>query len=334
MYSLFIPFLLCFQSTSAPEDVGLFTKALWLFHATGEPNCTVVDNDSKIKTAVAKAIAKDREISVNELDGLMTDSTFAKLAGKDGRISEAEITKALDSMTPPSRLRLHDSLRKHAELLTTSFDMIEQDHRPAIQSLAKWIANQSNKQESLHVIVTCTGNSRRSMMGASMGNLAAAYYGMEHVHFHSGGTSPTAFNRRTIASLKEIGFQIEPTGQLAEPGDPQTPNPKYRVVWGKDFETEEFSKMYNDGSNPRSGFAAIMVCSEADQDCPIVKGASIRLAMPFIDPKLYDDGSLEGNKYRERRDDIGRTMMAIMAHASRNIEPKSDKAPPQVGQFN
>jgi len=26
--------------------------------------------------------------------------------------------------------------------------------------------------------------------------------------------------------------------------------------------------------------------------------------------------------------------MAIMAHASRNIEPKSDKAPPQVGQFN
>jgi hypothetical protein len=84
--------------------------------------------------------------------------------------------------------------------------------------------------------------------------------------------------------------------------------------------------MYNDEGNPQSGFAAIMVCSEADQDCPVVKGASIRLAMPFIDPKLYDDGSLEGNKYRERRDDIGRTMMAIMAQASRNIEPKSVNA--------
>ena len=327
MYSLFLLFLLCFQSASAPEDVGLFTKALWLFHAIGEPNCTLVDNDSKVKTAVAKAIAKDREISANELEVLMTDATFSKLAGNDARISEAEITAALDTMTPPSRLRLNDSLRKHAELLTTSFDMIEQDHRPAIQSLAKWIAEHWSPQEELHIIVTCTGNSRRSMMGASMGNVAAAYYGMENVHFHSGGTSPTAFNRRTIATLQEIGFQIEPTGQLAESDDPKTPNPKYRVVWGKDLETVEFSKMYNDEGNPQTRFAAIMVCSEADEDCPVVKGATIRLAMPFMDPKLYDDGSFEKNKYRERRDDIGRTMLAVMANARRNTKPNTVKTP-------
>ncbi|MFN9411373.1 MAG: hypothetical protein ACK57V_03210, partial [Pirellula sp.] len=67
-----------------------------------------------MKTTIAKAIAKDREISANELDGLMTESSFAKLSVTDGSISEALITKALDYMNPPSRLRLHDSLRKHS----------------------------------------------------------------------------------------------------------------------------------------------------------------------------------------------------------------------------
>jgi hypothetical protein len=99
----------------------------------------------------------------------------------------------------------------------------------------------------------------------------------------------------------------------------------YRVVWGKGFEMIEFSKMYYDESNPQKGFAAIMVCSEADSDCPVVKGASIRLAMPFIDPKLYDDGAFEASKYRERRDDIGRTMLAVMLNARRQIDSQQSR---------
>ena len=39
----------------------------------------------------------------------------------------------------------------------------------------------------------------------------AAYCGMPEVRFHSGGTAPTAFNIRTVNTLKEIGVEVGPT---------------------------------------------------------------------------------------------------------------------------
>jgi arsenate reductase len=149
-----------------------------------------------------------------------------------------------------------------------------------------------------------------------MGNVAAAYYGMPEVRFHSGGTTPSAFNARTVDCLKEIGIEIEPTGKEAPRGDPKTANPIYKVRWGQtgepSFETTEFSKTYSDPSNPQEGFAALMVCAEADAACPFVKGAALRVSMPYLDPKIYDDGAYESIKYAERRDDIGRLMLSVM----------------------
>jgi arsenate reductase len=58
-----------------------------------------------------------------------------------------------------------------------------------------------------------------------------------------------------------------------------------------------------------------MVCGEADAACPFVKGATLRVSMPYLDPKIYDDGAYEAAKYAERRDDIGRLMLAVMAQA-------------------
>jgi hypothetical protein len=70
--------------------------------------------------------------------------------------------------------------------------------------------------------------------------------------------------------------------------------------------------MYSDPSNPQEGFAALMVCGEADAACPFVKGAALRVSMPYLDPKIYDDGAYEAIKYAERRDDIGRLMLSVM----------------------
>ena len=146
-----------------------------------------------------------------------------------------------------------------------------------------------------------------------MGNVAAAYYGMPEVRFHSGGTAPTAFNPRTVACLKEIGVEVEPTGTEAPRGEPKTANPVYTVRWGgTGLEATEFSKTYFDASNPQQGFAALMVCGEADAACPFVKGASLRVSMPYLDPKIYDDSKFEAAKYAERRDDIGRLMLSVM----------------------
>jgi arsenate reductase (thioredoxin) len=133
------------------------------------------------------------------------------------------------------------------------------------------------------------------------------------VRFHSGGTAPGACNTRTVACLKEIGVEVEPTGEEAPRGEPETANPRYRIRWGSSgLEAIEFSKRYTDPSNPQEGFAAIMVCGEADAACPFVKGAAARISMPYLDPKIYDNSTYESIKYAERRDDIGRLMLCVM----------------------
>lgn len=309
--------VIAFQTAIAEPDVGHAVRAIWLFQAIGSPEA--MGRDTQLKARVAKSLAKDGKISFDEASGLISKETFMNIAGDDGQMDENEIRKKLDELTPQSRLKLNQNLRQHADLLTTQFDMIDEPHRRAGERLAQWIIAHYKPGQPLHITVVCTGNSRRSMIGSSMGNLAAAYYGMPEIQFHSGGTAPTAFNKRTIQTLKSIGFSIEPTGDEAPRGEPQTTNPIYRVGWGQGLETREFSKHYADKANPQSGFAALMVCTEADAECPLVKGAALRISMPYLDPKMYDDSAFEAAKYAERRDDIGRLMLSVMALSRREL---------------
>jgi hypothetical protein len=312
----------------AGADVGPFVRALWLVQRYGTTEALDPANDQRLKGALAKALAKDGSLVLSKLDTFMEPETVKRLAGPDGSISPAGVGEAVEASVPESRRRLLSGIREHADRLTTSFDMIDEPHRLGGRKLADWIASNDRPGRRLDVIVVCTGNSRRSILGATMGNIAAAYCGMPEVRFHSGGTAPTAFNRRTAASLRAIGVEIEPTGQEAPRGEPQTPNPVYRVRWGSPggsddpaFEAIEFSKRYDDPANPHQGFAALMVCGEADAACPFVKGASLRVSMPYLDPKIYDGGAFEAAKYAERRDDIGRLMLSVMMQARRRVEP-------------
>ncbi len=312
---LIAPVLLvaCAGRCQAGEDVGPLVRSLWLVQRFGTPEAIAPENDQKVKGQLSKTPGKQGVLTMAGVRGLMDASAFERLAGADGELGPDEVRKILDGEVPESRRRLNPRVAAHADLLTTSFDLIDERHRAAGQKLADWIAANYRPGRPLHITVICTGNSRRSILGATMGNVAAAYYGLLDVHFHSGGTAPSAFNRRTVACLKEIGVEVEPTGKEAPRGEPKTANPIYTVRWGSSgLETTEFSKTYHDAGNPREGFAALMVCGEADSACPFVKGAALRVSMPYLDPKIYDDGAYEAIKYAERRDDIGRLMLCVM----------------------
>ncbi len=309
---------------STGGDVGPLVRALWLVQRHGTPGAADPANDQRVKGALFKALGKEGELTLSELGEFMEPDTFKQLARADERISPDEIRKAVETAVPESRYRLLPEVRKHADVLTTSYDMIGETHRQAGRKLAEWIARNYRPGKPLDVVVVCTGNSRRSMLGSTMGNIAAAYYGMPEIRFHSGGTAPTAFNARTVNSLKEIGVEVEPTGKEAARGEPKTANPVYRVRWGSPgeagtLEATEFSKHYGDPANPQQGFAALMVCGEADAACPFVKGADLRVSMPYLDPKIYDGGSLEAAKYAERRDDMGRLLLSVMMQARQRI---------------
>jgi hypothetical protein len=311
------------------QNAGPLVRSLWLVHRYGTPEAVDPKNDQKTKGTLSKALGKDAVLTAEEVRGLIEPETFARLAGPDARLETTEVRQIMENDAPESRRRLLPGIDAHVKLLTTSFDMIDAAHVEAGEKLVDWIAKNYKPGTPLDITCVCTGNSRRSMIGATMGNIAAAYYGMPEVRFHSGGTAPSAFNPRAIAALKQIGVVVEPTGQEAKRGEPKTANPVYTVRWGQPggtgeprMEATEFSKLYSDPSNPQKDFAALMVCGEADAACPLVKGASLRVSMPYLDPKIYDGGAYEALKYAERRDDMGRLMLSVMTRVRLRLASK------------
>lgn len=221
----------------------------------------------------------------------------------------------IENAAPASRATLLPGVAEYFRTLSASGEQVKPEHREATRQLSDWLAENREQGRAREVVFVCTGNSRRSMLGAMMGNAAAAFCGLPEVRFFSSGTAPSAFNPRTIAALEAAGFAIEPTGDEAPRGEPGLANPRYRVRWGSatDQASVEFSKALGDETLPRSGFAAVLVCSEAAEGCPLVPGASARIPMPLVDPKEADGTAAEASRYAATRDEIGRTLLAALA---------------------
>jgi arsenate reductase len=214
-----------------------------------------------------------------------------------------------------TRATLLPGVAEYFRTLSASGEQVEPEHREATRQLADWLAENREPGRAREVVFVCTGNSRRSMLGAMLGNAAAAFCELPEVRFFSSGTEPSAFNPRTIAALEAAGFAIEPTGDEAPRGESGLANPRYSVRWGsaEDQATVEFSKALGDDALPRSGFAAVLVCSEAAEGCPFVPGASARIPMPLVDPKEADGTAAEASRYAATRDEIGRILLAALA---------------------
>lgn len=174
------------------------------------------------------------------------------------------------------------------------------DHRKLIlKQLAEFVVSKQKSNESIELNFICTHNSRRSHISQLWAQAAAAYYGVENVHCYSGGTEATAFNPRAVKAMSEVGFVITKLDDAE--------NPRYEVRFSETGKSLiAFSKKYNDSSNPANGYAAIMTCSHADENCPLVVGAAARISLPYEDPKDFDGTNQESEKYHERVLEIGR----------------------------
>ena len=184
---------------------------------------------------------------------------------------------------------------------TAGFDAIEPERKRRLAALAAFIRERMQNDEPARLTFICTHNSRRSQLAQVWAAVAAAQYGIEQVHTFSGGTEATAFNPRAVAALRRAGFVIE---------DPGGDNPRYAVGAAPGMPPLQlFSKTFEHPDNPQEGFAALMTCSEADQACPFVPGADLRLALPYEDPKVADGTPEETERYDERSHQIATEML-------------------------
>ena len=200
-------------------------------------------------------------------------------------------------------------LNQNIEKLTQNFDSISNDRKAQLETLSEYIQKKYQAQKTPKLIVICTHNSRRSHLGQLWLAAAADYYKLPNVETYSGGTEATAFNPNAVAALERIGFQISKL-VAAE-------NPIYKVQWQEAQDAyHAFSKRFEEAPNPTQEFAAIMVCSEADEGCPFVPGTDFRIALPFEDPKAFDGTPQEAEKYDERCQQIGTEMLYVLSKVS------------------
>lgn len=194
---------------------------------------------------------------------------------------------------------LYPTLAATISQFEKDYSQIPDDRRQILKLLVAFIEKKQQTGNPVTLNFICTHNSRRSHIAQLWAQAAAHYYGIKNVFCFSGGTEATAFNPRAVKAMQDAGFTITKTKE----GE----NPVYEVRYADDAAPViAFSKTYDDTFNHNKDFAAIMTCSRADENCPLVLGASARIALTYDDPKEFDGTPLEAEKYAERVHQIGR----------------------------
>lgn len=190
------------------------------------------------------------------------------------------------------------SLQNTTNNLVKRFGVIPHERKQLLQQLSAFVQSRVQNRQVVHLNFICTHNSRRSHLSQLWAQAAAYYYGVPNVQAYSGGTEATAFNPRAVMAMEEAGFDIV---KIKDGG-----NPVYEVTFAEGINpVTAFSKKYDDLFNHNKDFAAVMTCSHADENCPLVAGAAARIALTYDDPKEFDGTPLEREKYKERVEQIG-----------------------------
>lgn len=190
--------------------------------------------------------------------------------------------------------------------LKSSFEMIPEQRKELLIETAQYISNKLKQKKEVNLTFICTHNSRRSHISQIWAQTAAEYFNIPSIKCYSGGTEATAFNPRAEKAMQKAGFRLEKQDN--------SENPVYLVYYSDDRETLKcFSKVYSDPYNPQKDFAAIMTCSDADENCPVVFGAEARFPIRYEDPKEFDDTELEEQMYLQRVEQIGREMVFLFS---------------------
>jgi arsenate reductase len=181
---------------------------------------------------------------------------------------------------------------------------IPEDRKPVLDQLRGYIQSKVDASAPINLNFICTHNSRRSQLSQVWAKVAAVSNGIRIKSF-SGGTEATAFNERAVASLVRSGFSVTAEGEG---------NPLYTVSFADNCQSLKcFSKTFDHPENQAAAFAAVMTCSDADENCPFIPGAEARIPLRYEDPKAFDGTPEEASKYDERSLQIATEMFYVFS---------------------
>lgn len=170
---------------------------------------------------------------------------------------------------------------------------ITDERKIVLQPLIDFAQSKTSKNQHIRINFICTHNSRRSHLSQIWAQTMAHYFNINNVLCYSGGTEATALFPMAAETLRKSGFEIKTLSEGS--------NPVYSIKYAEnEHPIIGFSKKLDDDFNPKSEFAAVMTCSQADGGCPFIAGAEKRIPITFEDPKAFDNTPLQAEKYNER----------------------------------
>ena len=193
------------------------------------------------------------------------------------------------------------------KLETLSSISISMERKAILRPLIEYIILKRSSGASVRLNFICTHNSRRSHLAQVWAQTLAYHFHHKDIACYSGGTEGTAVYPAIIETLSNQGFGIL---KLSEGTNP---------VIGIKFDENEapvicFSKAYHHEYNPKSEYCAVMVCDDADENCPVVIGAEARVAITYLDPKIYDHMDTKDQKYLEKSIEIAGEMYYVFSN--------------------
>lgn len=185
-------------------------------------------------------------------------------------------------------------------------ESISEERKKVLQPLIHYIQNKVDLRKEVYLNFICTHNSRRSHLSQIWAQAMARHFKISKVFCYSGGTEATAMYPAIKETLDKKGYKIITLVDGT--------NPVYAVRYAHGTHPIIcFSKVYDHGFNPQADFAAVMVCSDAEENCPFIPNAEKRLSVTYEDPKLFDNTPEMAAKYTERSLQIATEMYYIFS---------------------
>ncbi len=203
---------------------------------------------------------------------------------------------------------MNNKINSLCESLITQFDSIPEKRKEILEKITAYIQQRKDSNKPISLVYICTHNARRSFFGQIWAQTAASFYGIDNCTTYSGGMEVTRCHPNAINALQNQGFETHRSSDST--------NPLYEINYGENDNLLCFSKLFNDSRNPTQDFAAIMVCSDAETNCPFIPEAALRISTTYDDPKEFDGTPLEVEKYLERANQIALECLYVFSNVN------------------
>ena len=215
-----------------------------------------------------------------------------------------------------TRKSMYQNLKTSIEEIAQKV-IVDNNRKEVLDDFSNLIVREILSQTKCNLNFICTHNSRRSHLSQIWAWVMSRHFNLNSVECFSGGTEATALFPLVQQVLVEKGIHSEVIGHK------KADNPIYY------FKISEgilpligFSKKYDDTYNPAQDYIAVMTCSHANENCPLVLGAKSRIALTYEDPKAFDHTPVQLAKYRERSHEIAVEMYVVFKQVSELIHSK------------